>query len=701
LIQIVKEADPEFLRLHLESLHATARQSPQKYQLKLLSYLQAVEPTGRSLDLTAYFDGLRAKENGLRWTAAKALVRACPQSAAQEIGNLLVVQCGREFEREREEGREACAAALHGYLLALGRLIHRGKLKTVTEAFLETLKSCLQFDQVKGSYAVGSFVRDAGCYVCWTAARFLVLSDEGREGLARSLTSLALFDREVSCRRAGAAALQELIGRTTTSSSSAGPSNPNLLHLLEIIHFSSVSTLSTGFHENFQKISQFLPQWKSSFAQHLLQVTLRNFDGKVREAGALALAQCGAETLLPVLVAEYAEKSAEDVFFRHGLLLAMGEIAKTLADQAVSSSSTMTLITLAKDVNKIPLKSLGFDLLLEAYLKLITQLPFDADWLVALQTAFKTKSDSSRLIAVECLQAQASRSSDQVSGFFGACLRGVDAERDVFVQRGCLAALSAIPRGSECPVLAVLVKAAKQTRPVNDIERRCEALRAIKRLLQRNAIDDGVEAVRVALEEAGLLSDYTLDVRGDVGSLVRLEAMSLLAVLNAPLTAALCDCVLEQRWGRIEKLREAARALLPADCDAGAFDGFYRGLVYTAGGLDAQLAEEAVQMLKNGNESLLTGCLRRALTEHNSRLQLTALITIEHLKDSLPQKFLRECTAYLLSEFLTRHRNNIRKLMMAFRLLKGIGAGNAQVEEYLRVQAGVHEYPAIRQLLQE
>ena len=126
-----------------------------------------------------------------------------------------------------------------------------------------TTTKALQFDQKQGSYTVGANVRDAACYVLWgrlrrtspTVARPIraalltpsVLAVQRRrpgvtaafargyaravlaphvDGLARALILVALFDREVNCRRAASAAFQETVGRQVqgTLGGDSGPS---------------------------------------------------------------------------------------------------------------------------------------------------------------------------------------------------------------------------------------------------------------------------------------------------------------------------------------------------------------------------------------------------------------------------------------------------------------------------------------------
>jgi tubulin-specific chaperone D len=76
-------------------------------------------------------------------------------------------------------------------------------------------QKALKFDLRRGNYSIGSHVRDAACYVCWSFARAYapeVLAPHVPE-LANSLVVISVFDREVNVRRASSAAFQENVGR--------------------------------------------------------------------------------------------------------------------------------------------------------------------------------------------------------------------------------------------------------------------------------------------------------------------------------------------------------------------------------------------------------------------------------------------------------------------------------------------------------
>ena len=75
--------------------------------------------------------------------------------------------------------------------------------------------SALAYDVRRGAHSVGAHVRDAAAYVCWALARAYGPEVLGAwlPTLAPPLLTAAVFDREVHCRRAAAAAFQESVGR--------------------------------------------------------------------------------------------------------------------------------------------------------------------------------------------------------------------------------------------------------------------------------------------------------------------------------------------------------------------------------------------------------------------------------------------------------------------------------------------------------
>jgi len=73
----------------------------------------------------------------------------------------------------------------------------------------------LYFDYKSGLNAVGKIIRDSSCYVIWCFSRAYdpqILKEFNLE-ITRNLLCVALFDKEINCRRAASASFQEHVGR--------------------------------------------------------------------------------------------------------------------------------------------------------------------------------------------------------------------------------------------------------------------------------------------------------------------------------------------------------------------------------------------------------------------------------------------------------------------------------------------------------
>ncbi|CAB3999614.1 tubulin-specific chaperone D [Paramuricea clavata] len=156
--------------------------------------------------------GLKEKDTIVRWSAAKGVGRITgrlPKELADDIvGAVLDLFSFQETD-----------SAWHGGCLALAELGRRGLLlpQRLSEVVPVVLKALL-YDERRGAISVGSNVRDAACYVCWSFARAYdpVEIKPYIEEIARGLLIATLFDRDINCRRAASAAFQENVGRQGT-----------------------------------------------------------------------------------------------------------------------------------------------------------------------------------------------------------------------------------------------------------------------------------------------------------------------------------------------------------------------------------------------------------------------------------------------------------------------------------------------------
>ena len=206
--------------------------------------------------------GLRDKDTLVRWSAAKGVGRVTnrlPKELADEVvGSLLQLFSLRETD-----------SAWHGGCLAIAELGRRGLLlpERLPEV-VQVLLKALVYDERKGSYSIGSHIRDAACYVCWSLARAFdpEIVRPHVAVIARSLVNVAIFDREVQCRRAASAAFQENVGRQGTF--------PNGIDIVTEADYFAV-----GSRQNtYLKLSVFVAgfgEYTDAVIDHLLETKVR------------------------------------------------------------------------------------------------------------------------------------------------------------------------------------------------------------------------------------------------------------------------------------------------------------------------------------------------------------------------------------------------------------------------------------------
>lgn len=158
--------------------------------------------------------GLAQRDTVVRWSAAKGIARITsrlPQEFALDVIDavLAVFEDVQQFRVD---------AAWHGACLAIAELARRGLLLPRSEHFrkaFDVVQRAASFDLRRGSISVGAHVRDAACYAVWAVARAYAQEDVAPFSpmIANAMVPLALLDREINCRRAAAAALQECVGR--------------------------------------------------------------------------------------------------------------------------------------------------------------------------------------------------------------------------------------------------------------------------------------------------------------------------------------------------------------------------------------------------------------------------------------------------------------------------------------------------------
>ena len=493
--------------------------------------------------------GLRDKDTIVRWSAAKGIGRVTgrlPAELADEVvGSLIELFTLREMD-----------TGWHGGCLALAELGRRGLLLPERLGqVLPHIQTALVYDEKKGSFSVGSHIRDAACYVCWAFARAydpLVLQPHVAD-IARGLLTVTVFDREVNCRRAASAAFQENVGRQGTF--------PHGIDILTVADYFAVGSRSNSYLE----ISVFIAGYKEysrALIEHLVERKVGHWDTSVRELTARALhnlTACEPQFLLCSVLPGLLESAiGRDLHQCHGATLAAGEVvcalSKVATDLGVSFPQYLgeQLVTMIEKlvhqmIEKHKLRGLGGEIMRQAVSSFIKNVSLSGlvvdravvtTWLEVLEENLACVEQSVQSSAVEALPAfldqhwltggvlDTAGRDKTVTGFLSK-LSGPEVTR-----RGFSSALGQLPgsfvRGKEEEIIHGLIRASKVSEGTEKwAEARRESVRALGCLvttclpwLSPDLLPHVYDCFLLGLE------DYTLDRRGDTGAWVREAAMA-------------------------------------------------------------------------------------------------------------------------------------------------------------------------------
>jgi len=273
--------------------------------------------------LDLLLNSLRDRETVVRWSAAKGIGRITmrlPKILGDEIiTNVLELLSPTEDHQ-----------AWHGGCLCLAELSRRGLLLPGRiGGVIERISAAMVYDVFQGQSSVGDQVRDAACYVAWAFARAYEpsLMEAHVPLLARSLLTMAVFDKEIHCRRAACAAFQENVGR-----------QGNFAHGIEIIttaDYWSVGLMSNAYLRVSKSIAQFA-EYRTHLIDHLVHSKLTYWDLKNRTLAGQALHELTeldveymATQVLPILINRCQSQS---VFERHGALCGVAQIISRLSE---------------------------------------------------------------------------------------------------------------------------------------------------------------------------------------------------------------------------------------------------------------------------------------------------------------------------------------------------------------------------------
>ncbi|XP_049849941.1 tubulin-specific chaperone D-like [Schistocerca gregaria] len=266
--------------------------------------------------------GLRDRESVVRYSSAKGIARISSHLTRLLVDDVLDSLVALLDRRES-------SSTWHGCMLALAECTRRGVVPISRLVdFIPGLRKAFVFERRQGTFVVGDYVRDAACYVAWSIARSYDPSclsvQPFLQGLVCDLFVVAVFDREVNCRRAAAAAYQELVGRLPSESIAHG------IDASSQIHFFSVSSRTRCYLQFASLVAAYAEPYKRALVDHLVDHKLSHIDRHVRCLAAQALGSMLSiedyDQYVPSVLKTLIPRALDsDPFARHGAILAVAE----------------------------------------------------------------------------------------------------------------------------------------------------------------------------------------------------------------------------------------------------------------------------------------------------------------------------------------------------------------------------------------
>ena len=232
------------------------------------------------------------KDTIVRWTSAKGIGRICNRldfEMADDVVSSVIESLKEDIEVpegtdiENADISIASDCTWHGSCLALAELTRRGLLlpNRLNESIPWIIRG-LTFEQRKGTYALGTNVRDSACYVMWSVARAYesTIVESFSKKLADALVVVSLTDREVSIRRAASAAFQENAGRHGLFSRG--------IDIITTADYFAIGNRIHCFTELAPSIASF-PEYRQAIINHILKVSLCHWDLSIRQLAARSL----------------------------------------------------------------------------------------------------------------------------------------------------------------------------------------------------------------------------------------------------------------------------------------------------------------------------------------------------------------------------------------------------------------------------
>ncbi|RMY14724.1 hypothetical protein D0868_01291 [Hortaea werneckii] len=570
-----------FRNIAILSLRLTSAEGP------LLSFL---ETTSILEDVIDYLlRSLADRDTPVRYAAAKALsliVLELETEMGHEVIQAVLDSFWEDLPRDGSglpDFRTANALKWHGLTLALAHsLFKRTASPEQLPDIVNALAAALQFEQrtATGS-SIGTNVRDAANFGIWSMSRryttdellrvstaTLRFADAGNGGqesviqvLAVQLILSACLDPAGNIRRGSSAALQELIGR-----------HPNQVHegisLVQVVEYQAVGLRRRAMVDVANQAAYLHTTYWTALVKGSMEWRgLGSVDVSSREAAAAALAKLNAK--VPVSASGYVvldrvteqldQCSSNDSELLHGLVTAVSYIISPESDGTTITSEQIAnlwlrLSNMRECMGNISPRVLRSDLP-SAVASMLTALcnatvqatqgspqakvaPFDA--IETILERLLARQEDSILQGIPALVKAAVQLKREAGVPFG-CLEAqtlcdrvaLDGSKSVLHGAGRAIALGALApvygNGLTGQQANAAITTLANLNGVMTVDWRIIGAKALQLAVEnagtRDPVEPGIlETVIQAIHKG--TRDYTVDERGDVGSLVRLQSLS-------------------------------------------------------------------------------------------------------------------------------------------------------------------------------
>ncbi|KAJ1921423.1 hypothetical protein H4219_000740 [Mycoemilia scoparia] len=565
--------------------------------------------------LNIIFEGLKDTDTIVRWSAAKGIGRITfrlPRQFGLEVIQMVVDQLAENTiprhsadttpnlfpQVEPLDLAMTSEYTWHGVCLALAELARRGLLLVeILDSIMPWILRALTYEVQRGSHSVGSNVRDAACYVAWSFARAYDFSKELFQSwvlpLATTLVSVAVFDREIHVRRAASAAFQEHVGRHGAF--------PHGISVLKLTDFYSVGIMGKAYISVSSKVAKF-DEYKRPLVIHVATNTLYHWHIKTRELAAESLKELSLavpEIFLTTLIPEMIRNTRSPLLpMRHGALCGLSYVVPALFNAKFVGSEDFEahkdLVTKILQVpEQIPKQYFAdfnskFTLIaLSQYIEktilsaIVVESHYIGEYWSYIFMMLDRKEEEVHQAACNVIATIVSLYPINAADVIKRVIDGCNPQKPESTRRGSLLALGYLAATKEDQISSELIMMLQDTilnvfiddevASTTTVEMRqnaAETLGVFFKYLNSQKSDllppswtaKTIELLKIAT------NDYTLDHRGDVGSLVRMGSLrSLLSIaplLLPKISGDQADDVLgvalSQAAERIEKLRKAA-----------------------------------------------------------------------------------------------------------------------------------------------